>query len=140
MIRALFKPILIVAASALLNGCTDDAPQGRPAPLGERGVLEQLAHSYTGAAEDLPVRPDRLTAEDRKRFVQQVFADAGYDYGTTLQALSRSRVDSSEQLHKDLVELLFLPHAGSDRETMARIYNQEELNAIARIQDQINSP
>ncbi|NOY63685.1 MAG: hypothetical protein GXP10_11160, partial [Gammaproteobacteria bacterium] len=116
-------------------GCSDQgaANSGGAAPLGQQAVLEKLAESYVTVSEQLPSSPNMLSPTSKKMFVEQVFSHAGYDYSLTLQALADASFDPSNQSHKDLVELLFLPHTGKAPAALSDIYSASEVIAIEKI-------
>lgn len=119
-----------------LFGCDNSEP-GRPAPIGDHAVLEQLATAYRQVGEEYPVRPDGMRPKARKHFIQQVFTAAGYQYEATLSAFSRQGVDVTNQDQRDLAELLFLPHRGLSEADMEKLYSAEELKAIHVLQAEL---
>ena len=72
-------------------------------------------------------------AEARKQFVEQVFNEAGYNYSATLQALAKINPDAITQYHKDMKQLLYLPHYGIPFEEVKQIYSEQEIQAIQQI-------
>lgn len=122
----------LVPAALLLASC-QPAPSSTSAPLGDYATLEKLADAFRQVAQDYTVQPRSMRPEDRKQFVQRVFSTAGYNYTATLQAVARQGLDVTHQDHRDLVELLFLPHQGVAEEVWADFYSDTELAAIQAI-------
>jgi len=106
-------------------------------PLGDRAALEKLAASYEKVSRQLMSSPATLAPQERKAFVKQVFADAGYDYGITLQTLAKGGLNKQIQFHHDLVELLFLPHLINRLDKLPDIYTPTEIAAIEKIKLQL---
>lgn len=122
----------LVCLLVLASGCTSP---GKPVPPGDRAALEQLADAYRAIAEGLPSNPVNLSVEDRRRFIDTVFREAGYDYSATVSALGKGGLDPNEALHRDLAQLVLLPTTGLADEEIEKIYSAQELTAVARIQD-----
>ena len=117
---------------AVLVACQPAQPAGF-APLNNQGVLQKLANAYKKQAEPLPMNPLTLTPTQRKKFVKKVFSEAGYDYTSTLIHLAETDPNSVNQLHKDMRDLLFLPHYGVKFEEVKGIYTAQERTAINKI-------
>ena len=132
-IFAIFWVILVLGA------CTQDENSGKSAPLNDKKTLEALAQAYTTLSEQLTVSPATLAPAARKKFVGKVFESAGFNYSATLHSLAT--VESSEvtQLHKDIMELLFLPHYGTRLEETKSIYTEDEFASIEKITAKIKS-
>lgn len=127
--------VLVVAG---LGGCGQSG-ELTAAPLGRVGVLEDLAESYTKVSDQhFSVSPMSLPGDERKRFLNLVFADSGYSYTETLHALAQG-MDTNNQHHKDMAELLLLPHR-NPRYPMdpAEIYSVEELKDVAVVERLLN--
>jgi len=124
---------LLLCTAVLASGCTETT--GKPVPPGDRASLEQLADAYRAIAEGLPSNPINQLPEDRRRFVEAVFRQAGYDYSATVTQLGQGSLDSSQALHRDLAQLVLLPTTGLAREEIAKIYNPQELTALTKIQE-----
>jgi hypothetical protein len=126
------KVYLLSLLLLLLAACSS---QTQPAaPLGDHGVLEQLAEAYRATAQQYPMQPKAMPPEGRREFVERVFKAAGYDYSATLLAMARQGADVTNAEHRDLAELLFLPHAGISNQAMGELYSEQELAAIYAIQ------
>jgi len=123
---------LLLANSALI-GC-QQKPVAEPAPLGDYAVLEQLAEAYREVAEQYPLQPRQMTPALRRQFVEQVFQRAGYDYTATLGAMARQGVDVTNQDHRDLAQLVLLPHQGLDHEARVELYSSGELASVEAIE------
>jgi len=137
MIKKIMGLMIVVA---LLSGCSGTSESTQPAPLGDKEALEKLAASWEKVSSDkLSVSPAGLPGNDRKKFLEQVFADAGYNYTATLKQLAAQGVDKNNKLHTDLADLVLLPHHGP-RIPMdpADIYTTEELQAVAAIERALN--
>ncbi|HEY5602737.1 MAG TPA: hypothetical protein VIM41_06480 [Gammaproteobacteria bacterium] len=134
MQKTAFFILLFIAGIFNLAACESSKQSQRAAaPLGDKAALEKLAAAYETAAKPIPTSPMQLRPEARKRFVEQVFRDAGYDYFATLQALSKVAPESVTQYHKDIKQLLFLPHYGTVFEETKSIYNEQETQALQTI-------
>lgn len=126
--------LLLLLTLPLFTACSDK-PQGKAAPLGDHAVLEQLAGAYRSVLQEYPMSPRSMAPKGRLEFVRRVFATAGFDYDATLQAMAQGGVQVTNQDHRDLAELLFLPHQGVAEESWADIYTPEELAAVRSIRD-----
>lgn len=123
----------LIFALLCVAGC-DDTPEATPAPLGDHAVLEKLADAYRAVADRYPVQPRVMAPQDRREFVEQVFRRAGYDYTATLGAMAREGVDVTNQDHRDLADLVLLPHQGLSEEAKAELYSSGELTSIHAIE------
>jgi hypothetical protein len=121
---------LAVILVLLLCACSE--PTGRPAPVGDYAVLEQLADAYRTVAKGMPVSPGSMPPEGKRQFLEQVFHKAGYDYGATLQALAQE-MDITNKDHRDLADLLLLPQVGLAEEDWTEIYSPSEIKAVKAI-------
>lgn len=128
--RLLFLPLLLLFLS--LPGC--DNGTLKPAPIGDHAVLEQLAEAYRSVAQQYPVQPASMRPAGKKQFVEEVFKNAGYSFSATLNAFATKGADVNSQDHRDLAELLFLPHQGLGEAELATMYTGDELAAIKAIQ------
>jgi len=111
----------------------DNASQ-KVAPIGDHEGLEQLAAAYRKVMEEYPVAPASMQPEDKKKFVERVFTEAGYQYSATLKAFARHGIDSTNQDQRDLADLLFLPHKGLNDAELPRLYTADELAAVRSLQ------
>ena len=118
-------------------GC-DARPHLPAAPIGDHGVLEQLADAYRTISQQYPVQPGSMRPAGKKEFVERVFATAGYSYTATLMACAQRGIDMTNQDQRDLAELLFLPHKGLADADMGDLYSADELSAIRTIQAILN--
>ena len=121
----------LVALSIVLSACQPEAQP--PAPLGERQALEKLASTYETLSERLPVAPAGLTPQGKLKFVKDVFKNAGYDYTHTLHSLAQVPRQTVNSFHKDMMELLFLPHKGLNRQDFKTLYSDKEVASIEKI-------
>lgn len=129
------KLMQVLVLALLVTACGGDDKGGPPAPVGDQATLEKLAGSYEAIVEKMPGNPWMLPPKDRKRFVEQVFSDSGYHYGTTLLQLAKGGWQPQDQHAKDLAELVLMPTAnlGPDQ-TIDGVYSEEELAAVRKIQ------
>ena len=132
MLRILLVALLVTPVLVTIVGC-ESRPRHPAAPLNDRTALEKLASAYKTVSETLAVSPVKLRAEARRKFVEQVFAEAGYDYTLTLVALAGTQPAAITQYHKDMKELLYLPHYGMKFEEVKDIYTDHESRAIQQI-------
>lgn len=123
---------IVLAFIVFFSGCQNNAPSA--APLGKKEVLQQLADAYKNIEEKLPVAAGGLTPKGKRKFVEDVFKQAGYDFAKTLQALSNIPQGNINTYHKDMMELLFLPQRGLSRADFKRLYSEPELDAIHKIE------
>ena len=125
---------LLLLGILFLPGCdTSNTDQYPAAVLDDKETLEKLASAYKTVSETIPVSPMNLRPSARKKFVEQVFTEAGYNYSATLYALSQVQGHAITQYHKDLKQLLFLPHYRVKLEETKDIYTAEEIKAIELI-------
>ena len=117
-----------------LSGCSSSQQQQLPAaPLNDKEALEKLASSYETVSDTIPVNPVNIRPTARKKFVEQVFSEAGYNYSATLHALAKVQPKSITQYHKDIKQLLFLPHYKVNFDKIKDIYSEEEIKSIETI-------
>ena len=133
-----FKVIGLLVVSAILLACSDKGST-LAAPLGDRQVLQHLADTYSRVQQELPVNPSGLLPMGKRKFVERVFTEAGYNYTSTLLALAAVNTKDLTPYYNDMRELLFLPHTGNRPTDMREIYSDEELAAIKHIDEQFNS-
>ena len=115
----------------MLPACSDDVQ--KPAPVGEYAVLEQLAAAYRKTREHYPMQPPAMRPETRREFLSKVFAQAGYGYSATLLALSDAELLTTNQDHRDFVDLLLMPGKGLADADLASIYSADELPVVHRL-------
>jgi len=130
--KSLIPPLALVLL-LLLHACNNANQYQAAAPLGEISVLKALEKSYNTAANALPAAPTKLKPSVRRKFVEQVFQQAGYNYSATLMALAKTPSETINQHHKDMKELLFLPHHTLKFEDVKDVYTKEEQTAIVTI-------
>ena len=129
---------VLVAVMLLVMGCAQDEEPARPAPIGDKAVLQHLAEAYEKVAEDLPVSPWMLAPKERKQFVKDLFAKAGYSYAATLQEMAASKWDVADQNTLDLIQLLLLPHANlAPSARLEGVYTPQEAAAIRAIRERM---
>jgi hypothetical protein len=111
------------------------------APLGDKAALEKLADAYRAVEESQQVggSPLSLPPEKRKKFVEMVFAEAGYSYSATLHSLgegmSQGKLKVVDQNIKDLAELLLIPHRAAAN--LENIYSAQELQDVRAIESKL---
>jgi hypothetical protein len=116
----------------LVTGC-DKNPRLIPAPLGNKAALEKLSKTYRQQSDILTSTPTSLTPQGRKKFLVQVFKAAGYDYSKSLVMLGDTPKANITQYHRDLKQLLYLPHYDRRLTDLSTIYSKEEIAAISNI-------
>ncbi len=126
----------LTALFVLVTACNQQNPI-EAAPLGEKYALENLAESYRKLSDRYPVAPMSLPPKAKYDFVEQVFANAGYNYSNTLLELSRINPQEVTQWHKDIKQLLLLPKAGLSDEDSKTMYSESERRAIKAIENKI---
>lgn len=126
---------LLLLLGWLLAACSVADNPGKPVPIGDKAALRHLADEYTKLAENVPVSPMRLSPERRKDFVVKVFAKSGYSYSSTLHELAAGGWDVNDQNAKDLVDLIFMPHANVDpSKGLEGVYSEQELADVRKVQ------
>lgn len=122
----------VLLAVLVLTAC--DGEQSQPvAPMGDHAVLEQLADAYRKVSEQYPVQPQAMSPEGRKKFLTQVFKQAGYNYSASLIAAVQTATDNASKDQRDLVELLLLPTKGLSDEALGKMYSADELAAVQQL-------
>lgn len=122
---------LLIAVSA---GCGERAHLP-PAPIGDVKALEKLAHQYQELANGIDTNLRALPAKDLKDFVVRVFEGSGYSYAATLHALAQPGVNRQDQATRDLIELVLMPHLGSQLPVpLAELYSADELKDVQAIE------
>lgn len=118
-----------------LSACSQEPSEIGPAPLGDLSALEQLAESYTKVSDQmLATSPISLPGKERRRFLENLFQDAGYDFSQTLAALAEG-LDNNNKLHRELAELVMMSHTKTNYPSdPAEIYSPEELQHVAKIE------
>jgi len=129
---SIVSTLLLAALILGITACEKEQIRA-PAPLNDVTSLEKLATAYNEISQQFPVSPSNLAPGARRKFVEQVFTTAGYGYEETLASLSEVKKDDITKLHRDMRELLFLPHYGLPKEALAGIYSERELAFIAKI-------
>lgn len=124
---------LLLCAVLCCSACSPGGT-GKTVPAGDRPALEQLAEAYRSVAEDLPTNPLDQLPDNRRRFVEAVFQEAGYDYAATLNQLGQQGgLDPAQTLHRDLAQLILLPTSGLADQDIEKIYSAQELKAVANL-------
>lgn len=130
--KTLFRLSYLLLALLFIGACAEKSSHD-PAPLGDKAALEKLADAYRKLSDDLPVTPAGLRPAARRKFLEQVFQTAGYDYSSTLIALATLPPGNINQYHRDLKQLLYLPHYDKRIEKLSDIYSEKEILAITAI-------
>jgi hypothetical protein len=128
--RALF--LIAILAILSVSACDTRKP-GDAAPLNDTNALEKLAAAYQEISDQLPVSPVKLPPKARLKFVGDVFEKAGYGYRETLTSLAEVHREEITKLHRDMLELLFMPHYRMQHEALSEIYSENEIQAINKI-------
>lgn len=130
--------LLILFLIMGLGACTDSSDTDFPsAPLGDKNALEKLADAYRKESERLPSSLSFITPKAKKIFIQNVFSRAGFSYHKTLSAISNSDGNNTTKLHKDLAELLAVPHQGLNHEQRSEIYSDSEIALVNKLDKQL---
>ena len=124
---------LTICCALILLGCDRNDKTLPSVPLGEKVALEKLADAYREESSKLPVSPIGMTAQGRKSFIINVLNKAGFSYKHTLQALAEFDPKQANQLHRDLAQLLNLPHHALEAKVKDEIYSAEERAYIDKI-------
>lgn len=128
--------LLILFFVTSVSACTDSSDSDFPAtPLGDNHVLEKLADAYRKESDRLPGSLSFVTPKVKKKFVREIFKRAGFSYNKTLLVLANSDRHNITKLHKDLAELLALPHQGLNQKQKFEIYSESEIVLVNRIDE-----
>lgn len=125
--------IMFTLLFMLTTSACSDNNTGISAPPGDKQALEKLAAAYRNQAGNLPVSPAGMNPGARRKFIERVFVEAGYDYSATLLRLSTIQKISINQYHIDLKQLLFMPHHNIRQQDLPGIYSDPEIAAIDSI-------
>ena len=130
---------LLLLLGPLLAACSPADEPGKPVPIGDKAALRHLADEYTELSQDVPFSPRRLPPAKRKDFVVKVFAASGYSYKSTLHEMAAGGWDVNDQNARDLVELLFMPHAAIDpSQGLEGVYSDQEMADVRKIQKMLH--
>ncbi len=128
---------VMVLSALLLSACSSDNKELTAAPLGDKAILQKLADAWDDVSEEkVSISPTGLPADKRRKFLGEVFTAAGYDYTKTLHAMATKGIDKTNTLHKDMAELILMPHRNQRGGSMdpADIYSMDELKDIAALE------
>ena len=130
-----FRQLFVLILNLLLLAACSSAEQTLPAaPVGDIKSLRSLADAYQQQSDQLEASPLKLRPEARKKFVIRVFNKAGFSYRKTLIALGDTDVSSTSKNHRDLAQLLRIPHYGLPETEKKALYDEQELAAIAKME------
>lgn len=134
--KSALTPLVIftITACFMISACAEKRSSSA-APLGEVSALEKLASSYRSVSAQLPIQAQKLPPKGKKEFVEKVFQDAGYNYSSTLIALSESKLDPFNEHQRDMAKLLFLPIDNLNSADYESLYEKQELMAIKEIRE-----
>jgi len=132
IIKGVYTSIFLGFFAIVLVGCSnnDTLPA---ASFGDVTVLEKLAESYEKVSEQFPMNPQKLRSEGRMKFVESVFKGAGYSYSKTLLSPVVRQDMLESKHHRDLAELVLMPTKGFDDESLADLFDADEMIAIAAL-------
>ncbi|MFZ5594757.1 MAG: hypothetical protein ACOY4D_10985 [Pseudomonadota bacterium] len=133
-LEKLSRCALAALLAAGISACEGQRPM-TAAPLGDETALQKLATAYRAVEEQehLGMPPANLPPEKRKKFVDMVFAQAGYSYAATLDKLAAGNANLAEKNIRDMAELLLMPHRGSSM-ALEEIYSAEEVKDIRALE------
>lgn len=136
-LKKLGQYALAALLAAGISACEGQRPM-TAAPLGDQTALQKLAAAYRAVEEQeqLGMPPANLPPEKRKKFVDMVFAQAGYNYAATLDKLATDNVNLAEKNTRDMAELLLMPHRGSSI-ALEEIYSAEESKDIRALESKM---
>jgi len=124
---------LLLALAMILGACTDNSAP--PAPVNSEPTLQKLATAYNEVKAELPVSPGGLNPKGKRKFVEKVFAQAGFDYAKTLSALGQTAPEHRTQHFKDLKQLALMPSNGLAKDQWSEVFSQEEITAIQNMEN-----
>jgi len=133
ILRSCLTPLFIFCLSVLLS-CTKSDDQYPAATPGDITALEKLAESYRQQSQRLEASPINLRPAARKKFLVHVFNDIGLSYHKSLIELGNTDVNVVSKNHRDLAQLLRLPHYGQAESMKRELYNDAELAAINKME------
>jgi accessory colonization factor AcfC len=130
------KIIISILLSSLLVACSSEPKPLTAAPLGDQAVLEKLAKSWEKVSnKNISVSPMSLAGNERKHFLEMVFADNDYSYSATLHVLATQKFDKNNQAYIDMAELVLMPHRNPKVPMEAAdIYKPAELFDVAALE------
>ena len=123
---------LIIIALLFISAC-GEKDLLNAAPLGDTATLEKLAEAYRAESNNLPATPTALTPAGRRDFLNRLFKTAGFSYSKTLIKLAEIEKNTITKNHRDLKQLLYLPHYDKRIDDLTKIYSQQEIVAINKI-------
>lgn len=132
-----FKMAGIASLLLSIAACDNYGPKVA-APLGDKATLEKLAKAYRTIEENqqLDGSPLNLAPEKRKKFIEMVFVESGYNYSATLHSLAENKLNVIDQNIKDMAELLLIPHRATAT-AMEDIYSAQELKDVRIIESKL---
>ncbi|MDX1252898.1 MAG: hypothetical protein IDH49_11735 [Gammaproteobacteria bacterium] len=138
---ASLEKLSLYALTALLAAGISACEGQRPttaAPLDDETTLQKLATAYHAVEEQehLEMPPANLPPEKRKKFVDMVFAQAGYNYAATLDKIATGNANLAEKRIRDMAELLLMPHRNSSI-ALDEIYSAEEVKDIRALESKM---
>ncbi len=133
--------LVALLAVVLLTACSTENKELVIVPLGDKSALQRLADSWDDISEaKVNVSPSSLPGDKRRQFLDEVFAEAGFDYTETLHHMATKGIDIENKLHKDLAELILMPHRNQRGQPLAPadIYSMDELKDVAALERMFN--
>lgn len=118
----------------LIISCSNADDEYPAATPGDLKTLERLADAYRQLSNQLEAPPLQLRPQVRKKFLVRVFNKVGYSYHKTLIELGNSDVSIISKNHRDLAQLLRLPHYGQADSVKSELYSDAELAAINKME------
>lgn len=129
--------MLAALLAAGVSACEGQAPTAA-APLGDETALQKLATAYHAVEEQehLEMPPASLPPDKRKKFIDRVFAQAGYSYAATLAKMATGNANLAEKHTRDMAELLLMPHRSSSI-ALEEVYSTEEVKDIRALESKM---
>lgn len=128
----------LITACLFTVNCSENKDTELTSASGNKASLEKLAKSYRELTDKIGTSPQGLKPEGKRKFVEQVFMDAGFDYKTTLLTISSEELDATKQYNRDLAELVLLPQTNLAIDKLSTIYSPEEEKSIKQLLRKLN--
>jgi len=126
--------LFFIWALCLTASCGNSDLEYPAAEPGDLKTLQRLADSYTQLSGQLEASPIMLRPQARKKFIVRVFNHVGLSYHKSLIKLGNSEISLISKNHRDLAQLLRLPHYGQADSIKKELYDKEELNALDKME------
>jgi len=129
-----FLTIVVILFFLFAQSCGNNDDQYPGATPGDFATLQKLADSYRKQSDKLDASPMHLNPQARQKFLRLVFNEVGLSYHKTIIELGNTDTGAVGENHRDLAQLLRLPHYGMEETVKNEIYSREELDAFSKME------